>query len=55
LRSSLLFQDKEAIVDEAKALLYSILKEKLQEELRKRDPMKIRNAINRFAFYGVTV
>ena len=49
------FKDREGTVNEAKGLLYKILKDKLAEELRRRDSMKIRNAINRFAFYGVSV
>ena len=48
-------KDREGTVNEAKGLLYKILKDKLAEELRRRDSMKIRNAINRFAFYGVSV
>ncbi|XP_067937037.1 uncharacterized protein [Watersipora subatra] len=46
--------DTDAMIHQAKNLLYKILKDKLSEELRKRDSVKIRNAINRFAYYGVT-
>lgn len=48
-------QDKDGVINEAKTLLYRLLKDKLLEELNKRDSLKIRNAINRFALYGVTV
>lgn len=47
--------DREGMIHEAKNLLYKILKDKLAEELKKRDSLKIRNAINRFAYYGVSV
>ena len=47
--------DREGLVHEAKNLLYKILKDRLTEELKKRDSLKIRNAINRFTYYGVSV
>lgn len=47
--------DRDGVVKQAKNLLYKILKDKLADELKKRDTMKIRNAIHRFSYYGVTV
>jgi len=47
--------DREGLIKTAKTQLYKILKEKLAEEMKRKDSIKIRNAINRFAFYGVAV
>ena len=48
-------QDKANIVDEAAALLYHLLKKKLTKEISVRDPVRIRNAIDRFEHYNLPV
>jgi len=47
--------DHEGLIKAAKTQLFKILKEKLAEEMKRKDSIKIRNAINKFAFYGVAV